>query len=122
MPGYEELASSRRAWIDEVLIDWCRSADRSELLKAEADWTNIAGQVDPEATLWTWAWSRFPALVHPEMSGLDETREICVRLSDGTEYTGFVDARRSLQGELVLLVTGGATAGPWPIDEVATVT
>lgn len=125
MPTYEELGRSRREWIDGVLVEWCRQADRAELLKAEADWTNIAGQVDPEATLWTWAWSRFPALVHPEMNGLDETRELRVRLVDGRELTGFVNARRSRRGELVLTCTSGETSGkdvgPFRLDEFAEV-
>jgi len=123
MSTYEELAKSRREWIDEMLIPWCRTAERRELLKAEQDWTNIAGRVDPEMSLWTWAWSRFPALVHPEMSGIDETREVCVRLKDGRELTGFPDARRSLQGELYLLCNhaeaAGEDHGPVSIDDVA---
>lgn len=119
--SYEDLARSRREWIDETLVDWCRRAERAELLKAEGDWTNIAGLVDPEDTLWTWAWSRFPALVHPEMSGLDETREVRVRLTDGREFTGYVDARRSQRGELALLCSNGDEAGPWTLDDIADV-
>lgn len=125
MTSYEQLAASRKAWIDDVLVAWCREAPRGELLKAEADWANIAGQVDPEATLWTWAWGRFPALVHPEMSGLDETREACVRLADGTEHRGFPDARRSRQGELWLAGPHAgpeSEAGPFSIDAIAEVT
>ncbi|MFQ5732479.1 MAG: hypothetical protein ACE5KM_11070 [Planctomycetaceae bacterium] len=126
MSTYEELAGSRRDWIDGVLVEWCRRADRAELLKAEADWANIAGQVDPDTTLWTWAWSRFPALVHPGMSGLDETREVRVRLNDGSEFTGYVNARRSRRGELVLSGTSGESrgedVGPWFLEQFAEVT
>lgn len=118
--SYTGLAASRRAWIDDVLIPWCRSAERKELLKAEADWVNVAGPVDAEATLWTWAWGRFPGLVHPEMGGLDESREVEVRLNDGRTFRGYPDARRSLQGELVLLTAAG-DAGPISIDDVADV-
>jgi hypothetical protein len=116
--SFTNLAASRRAWIDDVLIPWCRTADRKELLKAEADWVNVAGQVDAEATLWTWAWGRFPGLVHPEMGGLDESREIELRLNDGRTLRGYPDARRSRRGELVLLTADG-DAGPMSIDDVA---
>jgi hypothetical protein len=119
--SFTDLASSRRAWIDDVLIPWCRTAPRKELLKAEADWANVAGQVDAEATLWTWAWSRFAGLVHPEMGGLDESREVEVRLADGRTFRGYPDARRSQCGELVLLTAEG-NAGPFSIDEIAEVT
>ena len=119
--SFSDLAASRRAWIDDVLIPWCRTADRKELLKAEADWVNVAGQVDAEATLWTWAWGRFTGLVHPEMRGLDESREVEVRLKNGRVFRGFPDARRSLRGKLVLLTADGE-AGPVSIDDVADVT
>jgi len=118
--NFSDLAASRRAWIDDVLIPWCRTAERKELLKAEADWANVAGQVDAEATLWTWAWSRFPGLVHPEMGGLDESCEVEVRLKDGRTFRGYPDARRSVRGELVLL-TGDGDAGPVSIDDVVDV-
>jgi len=60
-----------------------------------------------------------------EHGGIDETREVCVRLKDGRELTGFPDARRSLQGELYLLCThaeaAGEDHGPVSIDDVAAV-
>jgi len=124
MSNYEELAASRREWIDEVLVPWCRAANRKELFKAEGDWANLAGDVDPEKTLWSWAWSRFPDLVHPEMSGLDESREVVVRLNDGRDVHGFPDARRSERGELVLVTAGetdGETPEAIPIDDIQSV-
>ena len=121
MPTYQELAASRRTWIDDVLIDWCHRANRAELMKAEGDWVNIAGQVDPEKTLWTWAWSRFPALVPPDLDGLDEAREVLVQLADGRAFTGYADSRNSRRGELHLLCTNGEEVGPLSIDDVADV-
>lgn len=118
--SFTDLAASRRAWIDDVLIPWCRTAERKELLKAESDWVNVAGQVDAEATLWTWAWGRFPSLVHPNMGGLDESREVELRLNDGRTLHGYPDARRSFRGELVLLTADG-DAGPFSIDEIVDV-
>lgn len=122
---FEDLAASRREWIETVLQPWCRRAVLRDLRLAEMDWENIAGRVDPAATLWTWAWSRFPALVHEGLSGIDETAEICVTLKEGTQFTGFPDARQSTQGRLVL---GSRTdrgrheeCGPFPIDEIASV-
>ena len=117
---FSELAASRRSWIDDVLIPWCRTAERLELLKAEADWVNVAGQVDAEGTLWTWAWSRFEGLVHPEIGGLDETREVEIVLKDGRTLRGYPDARRSLDGQLVLL-SAEADAGPFSIDDISDV-
>lgn len=120
MSDFDELASSRRAWIDDVLTPWCRSAPRAELVKAEAEWPNLAGQVDPEQTLWTWAWSRFPELVHDGLSGVNETCEVEIVLNDGRSLTGFPDNRESRQGRLVLLVADGA-AETVSIDDVTDV-
>lgn len=117
---FNELAASRRAWIDDVLIPWCRTASRAELRKAEADWTNIAGNVAPEKTLWAFAWSRFDGLIHEQFGGLDESREWRVLLRDGATFSGYPDARRSLQGEMILITSDG-DAGPFAIDNIAAV-
>ena len=122
MSTFEDLAASRREWIDEVLKPWCRQAPRSGLLKAESEWEDIAGKVDPEVTLWTWAWSRFPDLVHDEMAGVNETREVRVKLANGNSASGYPDGRQSRRGQLVLLGSNErdrADHGPWSIDEIA---
>jgi len=125
MQTFQELAASRRHWIDEVLIPWCQQASRSELRAAMLDWINVAGHVDPDATLWTWAWARFPALTHEGVIGVDETKEVRVRLKSGEVAVGFPDSRESQNGQLVLL---GKTdddrfeqLGPFPIDDIETV-
>ena len=125
MNTFAELVSSRKAWLSDVLTPWCRAASRKDLRLAELEWTDIAGKVDPQKTLWYWAWSRFPAIVHAELQGIDETRAVTVTLKDGSQYTGFPDARESEQGQLVLLGRDGANTrqsvhhGPFPIDEIA---
>ena len=94
------------------------------LLKAEAEWTDIAGRADSAATLWTWAWERFPALVHEGMSGVDETRKVRLTLRDGREAVGYPDARSCALGRLLLLessASGNREHGPFSIDEIATV-
>ena len=103
MQTFQELAASRRQWIDDVLIPWCRQATQSELRAAMLDWVNVAGHVDPDATLWTWAWARFPALTHEGVIGVDETKEVRVRLKSGEVAVGFPDSRESQYGQLVLL-------------------
>jgi len=122
MQTYAELAASRRQWIDEILIPWCRQASRKELLAALQDWADIAGKVDPGKTLWFWAWSRFPALVHEELAGIDETVQVTLTTAGGARVTGYPDARESDNGSLVL---SGKTKqgefrqfGPYSIDEV----
>ncbi|MFO0917863.1 MAG: hypothetical protein U0872_06050 [Planctomycetaceae bacterium] len=82
MSSFAELVTSRKAWINDVLAPWCRTAQRKDLLLAEQEWTDIAGKVDPESTLWRWAWSRFPELVH-ESLGIDESSEVAVALKSG---------------------------------------
>jgi hypothetical protein len=124
--SFEELVASRRAWITEVLEPWCRQALRADLLKAEAEWGDIAGRVDELATLWTWAWSRFPALVQRGVRGIDETRPVRVELHDGRRYVGYPDARASVKGRLVLLAARGDApgfeeSGPFSIDDIARV-
>ena len=71
-PSFEDLAASRRQWIDDVLRPWCRQATLRQLRQAEIEWLDIAGRVDLNATLWTWAWERFACLTHPEMAGVNE--------------------------------------------------
>ena len=101
MSMFEDLAASRRAWISDVLQPWCREANLASLRQAEHEWIDIAGKVAPEKTLWAWAWSRFPELVH-ETLGIEETSEVEVTLNDGRTVRGFPDARGSQRGMLVL--------------------
>ena len=103
MLSFEELAVSRRMWIDDVLVSWCRQAGSKDLIVAELDWVNLAGQVDPKATLWTWAWSRFPVLVHDGLPGLNETNEVRLTLKSGGTVTGFPDNAETRGSRLVLL-------------------
>lgn len=118
--NFEELVASRRRWIADVLEPWCREMPRKELFKAHAEWTDIAGKADPNATLWKWAWSRFPDLVHEDLPGVDETSQVSVALSDGSTFVGFPDGRNSDMGRLVLLTDDGH-AGPFSIDDVRSV-
>lgn len=124
MSTFADLVASRKAWLAEFLEPWCRTAARKDLLLAELEWTDIAGKVDPEKTLWKWAWSRFPDLIH-ESLGIEETSEVVVRLKDGREVRGFPDARKSLRGQLTLLTTDDrgrfADAGPFSLDDIAAI-
>jgi hypothetical protein len=122
---FAELAASRRAWIDIVLRPWCRQATRKDLQLAELEWTDIAGKVDAAKTLWAWAWSRFPDAVHEEL-GLDETTELTVTLMNGSTISGFVDARESTNGQLVLWSRDASTSalqsrGPVSIDDIQSI-
>ena len=120
MATFDELVTSRKAWIEEVLKPWCREASRKDLLRAAMDWGDIAGRVDADATLWTWAWSRFPELVHEGLSGVNETRPVVVTLSGGGKIRGFPDARLSTEGRLVLIPdeAGSEPHGPVSIDDI----
>ncbi|WP_166820144.1 hypothetical protein [Thalassoroseus pseudoceratinae] len=124
MADFEELVASRRAWISDVLEPWCRQASRKELLLAEKEWGDIAGRVDANATLWTWAWSRFPALVHEGIAGVDETKPVRMTLRDGQVIVGYPDARASERGQITLLVVSpdkpgqAENVGPFSIDDV----
>lgn len=123
MTTFDELVASRKRWIDEVLQPWCRQASRKDLMRAAMDWGDIAGRVDENATLWTWAWSRFPALVHEGLAGVNETSPVQVTLKTGESFSGFPDARESTNGQLVLipLAGGGQAFGPFSIDDIADV-
>ena len=120
MKTFQEMAASRREWISDVLMPWCRQASFKDLREAEHDWINIAGRVDPAMTLWTWAWSRFPCLVHERLPGVNETLEVRIKLSNGETIVGYPDNRESSRGELVLTVEGAdggsAQSGPHNID------
>ena len=125
--SFEELAVSRRRWIDDVLRPWCRQATLKQLRQAEVEWLDIAGRVDIQATLWTWTWERFPVLTHPEMAGVNESHEVQVTLTDGTIVQGFPDSRESLRGMLVLVPCNAESGkssvlGPYSVDEVVAVT
>ena len=125
MNTFEDLVFSRKAWIDDVLKPWCMRACRGDLLKAEPEWLDIAGKVPAEKTLWPWAWSRFPELVH-ESLGIEETTEVEVRLKDGRSFTGFPDSRKSLRGQLVMWLRpmigqAEGEVGPFSIDEIESV-
>ena len=127
MSTFPELVASRQAWIADVLRPWCRQAALKELKLAELEWTNLAGKVDPEGTLWAWAWSRFPGLVNTELWKIDETHPIRVQLTNGQSFTGYPDGRRSQQGSLLLLCRDpdsprrSKEAGPFRLDELTDV-
>ncbi len=106
MPTFAELAAARREWNESVLKPWCQRAPLKELRLAEQEWGDIAGRVDAASTLWSWAWSRFPQLVHPELPGVNETHEVRITRRDGSSVRGFPDNRLTLGGKLVLLSGG----------------
>lgn len=125
MSSFEQLVASRKDWIEQMLKPWCQQAAKAELLKADVEWLDIAGKVPPEKTLWVWAWSRFPELVH-ESLGIEETSEVEVRLNDGRVITGFPDSRLTVRGNLFIWGTETAGApsgqlGPYSIDHVVSV-
>ena len=100
MQTFADLVASRKAWLADVLTPWCRQAALADLRRAELEWVDIAGKVDPEKTLWYWAWSRFPELVNADLMAIDEARRVTVVLRDGRRFTGYPDSRRSKQGQL----------------------
>ena len=125
MTSFEELVTVRKDWLNGVLKPWCQQARRIDLLKAELEWVDIAGKVDPQKTLWLWAWSRFPQLVH-EILGIEETSEVEIVLRDGRTIHGFPNARNSQSGQLMIWGREGAAdqptkLGPFSIDEVVSV-
>ena len=129
---FENLVTSRKQWIEDVLRPWCRSAARKELLKAENEWQDIAGRAAPEQTLWSWAWERFPVLVYDGLTGVNETQKVVVQLNSGDTITGYPEGRQSQRGQLVMLVGDenmeAASAselkevGPFSLDQIAAVT
>jgi len=127
MPTFAELVASRKEWIESVLKPWCTLAPRKELQLAELEWGDIAGRVDPAVSLWSWAWSRFPQLVHGELAGVNETHEVRVTRRDGSVVTGYPDNRRSTGGGLVLVVHNPSGAerftetDPISIDDIVSV-
>lgn len=123
---FEDLAASRRRWIDDVLRPWCLRANKKQLRQASMEWLDIAGRVDVNATLWTWAWERFPVLTHPEMAGVNETCQVRLQLHNGDAYEGYPDSRQSLHGDLFLIGRSSLTdeteeLGPFSIDDVVAV-
>lgn len=120
--NFADLVASRREWIESTLKPWCRQAARADLLLAELEWPDIAGQVDSEKTLWLWAWSRFPALCVDDLPGIEESYVVTVTLRDGRRHSGYPDARRSRQGRLVLIGERREgrvqELGPFKIDDV----
>lgn len=125
MNAFETLATSRRTWIEEILIPWCRTANSHELQQAELDWINLAGGVDPKATLWVWAWSRFPILAHDGLPGLNETNEVRITTLSGSSVTGYPDNSESRGSRIVLLtkIANGNFAhyAPISIDDIQSV-
>ena len=127
MATFDELVDSRKQWIEQVLKPWCHDAAVRDLKLAEQDWGDIAGRVDPESTLWTWAWSRFADIVHDGLAGVDETSEVRVTLKDETTIVGFPDARETKRGELMMFARSDSDdqasqhVGPFSLDDIASV-
>ena len=120
MASFQDLIDSRKAWVNDELVPWCRKAVLRDLRKAEDEWGDIAGRVAPEFSLWLWAWSRFPVLYVEGLQGLDETYEVEVTLRDGRTFRGFPDARKSQRGMLTIQGADGPV-GPFSIDDVSRV-
>ena len=127
MRSFSDLVASRKAWLANELAPWCAQAALKDLRRAEIEWTDIAGKVEPQKTLWYWAWSRFPDLVNADLSAIDEARRVHVTLRDGKTFVGYPDARRSQPGELILVGRDPANPrnqaefGPFSLDEIASV-
>jgi len=124
LTAFHELSASRRAWIQEYLIPWCRTANVPSLLKAEMEWGDIAGRIDAQFSLWLWAWSRFPVLYVDGLRGLDESFFVRVTMQDGTRHEGYPDSRATSRAMLVLVDReDGKTIerGPLRLDQVLSV-
>ena len=122
MPStFAALVESRKAWIAEVLEPWCREAPVSELRQTALEWLDIAGKADVDATLWLWAWSRFPGLVYEGLAGINETARVCVTLTDGTVHEGYPDSRRGKQWEFCLIMDNGRESEMLSLDAIADV-
>jgi hypothetical protein len=123
--SFADLIASRRDWIDQVLKPWCRVAGLKDLKRAELEWADIAGKVDAKATLWTWAWGRFPDIVHEGLVGVDETNAVRVTLKNGQSHAGYPDNRKTEGGRLNLVSAEPAASGraaeigPISIDDIA---
>lgn len=127
MQTFADLVASRKTWLADVLTPWCMQATVKDLKRAELEWGDIAGKVDPEKTLWYWAWRRFPDLVNVDLQSIDEARRATVTLCDGRSFTGFPDSRQSKQGQLVIVARDPINPrrheehGPFSLDEIATI-
>ncbi|HVJ68656.1 MAG TPA: hypothetical protein VM510_11755 [Caulifigura sp.] len=120
MTTFSDLVTSRRAWLNDVLLPWCRVASRADLLRAEQEWTDIAGKIAPERSLWLWAWSRFPDLYVEGLGGLEESWPVKILRRDGQALTGYPDNRASDRGQLVIQTQSGPT-DPILIDDIQSV-
>ena len=120
-PTFAELVTSRQRWLEEVLKPWCLAAPWKELFQAEQDWANIAGQVDPQGTLWAWAWSRFPTLVCEGLPGIEETHLVRVVTRDGRAFEGYPDNRESRRGKLRLLCESSSNSGQHELSEAISI-
>ena len=120
-PTFLELVESRKRWLEEVLKPWCLVAPWKELFQAEQDWADIAGQVDPNGTLWAWAWSRFPALVCEGLPGIEETHLVRVTIRDGRALVGYPDNRESKHGKLRLLCETSPNSGRHELSEAISI-
>ena len=118
---FADLVASRQTWIADILKPWCLAAPWKELFRAEQDWTDIAGQVDPQGTLWAWAWSRFPALVHDGLAGIEETHLLRVATCDGRQFVGYPDNRESQHGKLRLLCETPTGSGHHELSEAISI-
>lgn len=121
MNSFEELVASRRTWIEEILIPWCKVAPRRDLMLAENEWQDLAGRPSPEQTLWKWAWERFPVLTHSGLNTINETNEVSVVCSDGRKGLGYPDSTKSESGLLFLANAEGQIVGPFAIDEISSI-
>ncbi len=124
LSAFLQLSASRRGWIQEVLIPWCRTANVPSLMKAEMEWGDIAGRVDPQFSLWLWAWSRFPVLYVEGLRGVEESYLVRLTLQDGSQHDGFPDSRVSQRALLVLVDReAGQTIerGPFRLDQVRSI-
>lgn len=121
LTAFHALSASRRGWIAETLIPWCRTANVPSLLKAESEWGDIAGRIDPQFSLWLWAWSRFPVLYVDGLRGLEESFLVQATLLNGSRHVGYPDSRASQRSLLVLVDReDGRTVerGPFRLDLV----
>ncbi len=120
-PTFADLVASRQQWIEETLKPWCLVAPWKELFQAEQDWANIAGQVDAQATLWAWAWSRFEALAYAGLPGIDETHPLRVTTRRGRVLEGYPDNRESRHGKLKLLCETQSGSGEHELSDAISI-